>query len=342
MAIEFKRELITVQVLDPEGKSVEYRLERRFDPLTSRTSLICPSLREKLTTFYGSRDEQWLNKISDESKSGCPFCSPAIDKVIPKFPQNRVPEGVLRFGDVYVFPNLFPRTEFEAVVTSANVHYLKLNQFTEELLFNMLSAAFECVRRVYSLDNALAYPVVGTNYLPPAGASLIHFHQQIAMQQAPFDRIRNLIERSAKYAEAKNNSFWQDFTAINDERRIKEVGNIYWYVPFAPTGFCEVQAIVNACNFLQFGREDVKNLATGLSNVLRYYHQRGFDSFNCVIYSGSLQKPNGFRAGLSIIARPNARPNYSSIDSWFMPLMLGETVVPEPPEDTASEIRRYF
>ena len=120
------------------------------------------------------------------------------------------------------------------------------------------------------------------------------------------------------------------------------MGNIYWYVPFAPTGFCEVRAIVNACNFLQFGREDVKDLAAGLSNVLAYYHQRGFDSFNCIIYSGSLQKTDGFRAGLSIIARPNARPNYSSIDSWFMPLMLGETVVPEPPEDTASEITRYF
>ncbi len=342
MAIEFKCESITVEVLDPTGKSLEYRLERRFDPLTSRSSLICHGLREKWRTFYGYRDDQWLNELSNQSKNGCPFCSPTIEQVIPKFPQNRVPEGVLRFADVYVFPNLFPRTEFEAVVTSPKTHYLSLNQFTEELLYNMLTAALECIRRVYSLDNALDYAVVGTNYLPPAGASLVHFHQQIAMQPVPFTRIRNLMECSARYAEAENSNFWQDFMATNDERKIKQVGNIYWHVPFAPTGFCEVQAIVNACNFLQFEAEDVKTLAVGLSNVLRYYHHRGFDSFNCIIYSGSLQKPDGFHAGLSIIARPNARPNYLSIDSWFMPFMLGETVVPERPEELAWEIRAYF
>ena len=342
MEIEFKYEPITVEVLDTGGKYREHRLERRFDPLTSRSSLICPTVREKLTTFYGNRDDQWLNEISEKSKSNCPFCSPTIDKVIPKFPRDRVPEGVLKFEDVYVFPNLFPRTEFEAVVTSPGIHYLNLDQFTKELLYNSLTAAFKCISKVHSLSNTLAYPVVGTNYLPPAGASLIHFHQQIAMQQVPFNRVRNLIELSTRYAETENSNFWQDFMAINGERKIKQVGNLYWYVPFAPTGFCEVRAIENMSNFLQFEAEDIRNLAAGLSNVLRYYHYRGLDSFNCIIYSGSLGEANGFRAGLSIVARPNARPNYPSIDSWFMPLMLGETVVPERPEDTVAEIREYF
>jgi len=342
MAIQFKSEPIVVEVLDPSGKSIKHILERRFDPLTSRSSLICSNLREKWTNFYGHRDEQWLNKISNESKSGCPFCSPTIDKVIPRFPRDRVPEGVLSFEDVYIFPNLFPRTEFEAVVTSPKIHFLSLNEFSEDLLRNMLTAAFECVRRAHSSNNALAYSVVGTNYLPPAGASLIHFHQQIAMQHVPFNRIKNLMECTARYAEAENSDFWQDFMAVNDERKIKELGNIYWYVPFAPSGSCEVQAILNACNFLQFEIEDVKNIATGLSNVLRYYHDRGFDSFNCIIYSGNLEKQDGFHAGVSIVARPNVRPNYSSLDSWFMPFMLGETVVSEQPEELASEIRRYF
>jgi hypothetical protein len=95
-------------------------------------------------------------------------------------------------------------------------------------------------------------------------------------------------------------------------------------------------------NFLQFEAEDIRNLAAGLSNVLRYYHYRGFDSFNCIIYSGSLEEANGFRAGLSIVARPNTQPNYVSIDSWFVPLMLGETIVPEWPEDLAAGIREHF
>ena len=342
MAIEFKREPITVGVIDTNDKSLEYRLERRFDPLTSRSSLICPDIREKFVVFYGNRDDQWLEEVAKKSELGCPFCAPTIEKVIPKFREEQVQEGVIKFEDVYVFPNLFPRTEFEAVVTSPEIHYLSLGQFTKERLYNFLTAAFECVRRVFSVNNTLAYPVVGTNYLPPAGASLIHFHQQIAMQRVPFNRIRNLIEVGTKYAEAENSNFWQDFMVINGERKIKQVGNIYWYVPFAPTGFCEVRAIANVSNFLQFEAEDIRNLAVGLSNVLSYYHYRGFDSFNCIVYSGSLEKANGFRAGLSIVARPNAKPNYLSIDSWFMPLMLGETVVPERPEDLVAGIREYF
>jgi UDPglucose--hexose-1-phosphate uridylyltransferase len=342
VTIEFKRDPITVEVLDTDGKLVEHRLERRFDPLTSRSSLICPNLREKFTAFYGNRDDRWLGEMAKKSKVGCPFCSPTIEKVIPRFHKEQVQEGVLRYDDVYVFPNLFPRTEFEAVVTSPNIHYLSLSQFTGEQLYNYLTAAFECVRRVFSHNNALAYPVVGTNYLPPAGASLIHFHQQIAIQQVPFNRIRNLIELSTRYAEVEHSDFWQDLMATNDARKIRQMGNIYWYVPFAPTGFCEVQAIANAANFLQFEAEDVRNLAAGLSSVLRYYHYRGFDSFNCIIYSGNLKKADGFRAGLSIVARPNAQPNYLSIDSWFMPFMLAETVVPERPEDLVAGIREFL
>jgi galactose-1-phosphate uridylyltransferase len=342
MAVEFKSESITVGVLDNSGKSLEHRLERRFDPLTYRSSLICPDLREKIATFYGNRDDRWLNEIANESKRGCPFCSPTIDKVIPKFPQDRVREGIVTFKNFYVFPNLFPRTEFEAVVTSPEIHYLNLSQFTREVLYNSLSAAFECIRRVHSLSHALAYPVVGTNYLPPAGASLIHFHQQIAMQQVPFNHIRNLIGLSTRYAQAEKSNFWKNLMTVNGERKIKQAGSIYWYVPFAPTGFCEVRAIANVSNFLQLEAEDIGDLAAGLSNVLRYYHRCGLDSFNCTIYSGSLDKTDEFRAGLSIVARPNARPNYSSIDSWFMPLMLGETVVPQRPEDLVTEIREYF
>ena len=342
VTIEFKREPITVEVLDTSGKSVEHRLERRFDPLTSRSSLICPNLREKFVVFYGNRDDRWLDEMAKKSEVGCPFCSPTIEKVIPRFREEQVQEGVLKFEDVYVFPNLFPRTDFEAVVTSPKIHYLGLDQFTKERLYNYLTAAFECVRRVFSQNNSLAYPVVGTNYLPPAGASLIHFHQQIAMQHVPFNRIKSLIELSTGYAKAENSNFWRDLMATNDERKIKQEGSIYWYVPFAPTGFCEVRAITNVANFLQFEAQDLRNLAGGLSSVLRYYHCRGFDSFNCIIYSGSLEKANGFRAGLSIVARPNAKPNYLSIDSWFMPLMLGETVVPERPEDLVAGIREYF
>lgn len=342
MAIVFKSEPIKVTVLDSGGKPVQHKIERRFDPLTSQSSLICHDLKDKWTGYYSTRDEQWLSDLVEKSKSGCPFCPQMIDKVVSKFPEAQVKGGVLKLKDVYVFPNLFPRTEFEAVVTSPQVHYLNLSQFSPDLLRNFLTAATECIRVAYNSNNALAYAVVGTNYLPPAGASLIHFHQQIAMQGVPFTRIKSWIEPGAKYAKVNKSNFWEDLIAANKEREIKQMGNVYWYTPFAPIGFSEVRALANKSNFLEFEEGHIRNIAAGLSNVLRYYGDQGFDSFNCVIYSGALGMSNSFRAGLSIVARPNIRPNYASIDSWFMPLLLEESVIPEKPEDLAAEVSKYF
>lgn len=342
MSIEFRSEPIKIKVLDSRNHMSEHRVERRFDPLTHQSSLICPGLKDKWVGFYANRDEEWLKQITKESKHGCPFCKPTIDNIAARFPEDQVPGGILKREGLYVFPNIFPRTEFEAVVTCPEIHYLSLNQFTNGLVNDFLLAALECVRTVYNSNKTLSYAVIGTNYLPPAGASLIHFHQQIAMQHTPFNRVRNLIESSTKYAEEKASNFWQDLIEINEVRQIRQVGNVYWYVPFAPNGFCEVRASVNACHFLELEGNDVMEIAAGLSNILEYYGDRGFDSFNCVVYSGAIGARDDFRIGLSVVARPNVRSNYLSIDSWFMPFLLGETVVQENPEDLALDIRNYF
>jgi galactose-1-phosphate uridylyltransferase len=162
------------------------------------------------------------------------------------------------------------------------------------------------------------------------------------MQGVPFTRIKRFIESGAKYARARGRNFWEDLIVANKEREIKQMGNVYWYVPFAPMGFSEMRAIADKTNFLEFGEGHIRDVAVGLSNVLRYYGDHGFDSFNCVIYSGALGTSDSFRAGLSVVARPNIRPNYASIDTWFMPLLLEESVIPAKPEDLASEVSKYF
>ncbi len=103
-----------------------------------------------------------------------------------------------------------------------------------------------------------------------------------------------------------------------------------------------MRAVANKSNFLEFEESHIRNIAAGLSNVLKYYGNHGFDSFNCVIYSGSLGTSDSFRAGLTIVARPNIRPNYASIDTWFMPLLLEESIIPEKPEDLAPDVSKYF
>ncbi len=341
--MEFKADTKKLEVLTSSGEPVSYEIEYRWDPLTARVSVICPHLKDKWVGFYTIDDEDWLSKAVEASKEKCLFCRPLIDQIAARFPHQQMAEEIMRFRDIYVFPNLYPRTAFEAVVTSPEVHALNLSQLDKNLVHEFLKASIECIKKACQKDDKLLYPAIGCNYLPPAGASLMHFHLQISIQEFPFDHLKTLIDSCGRYTGTEGRNFWLDLIKNNKEREIKQKNDLYWYAPFAPVGFSEVRAIINRPTILEFTAQDVKDLADGLSNILKYYNDRGFAAFNYVIYSGRLHPENkGFRSGLQVVARPNPRPNYTSIDSWYMPFMLGQTIVLDKPEDLAREVRTYF
>lgn len=343
MSIEFRSERRNLEVLTANEKSIKYEIEQRWDPLTSRMAVICPHLREKWVRFYDEQNEEWLEEMIEESKENCPFCRPVIDNIIAKFPKHQMDESILKLNDIYVFPNLYPRADFEAVVTSPDIHGLNIKDLGEAKVYDFLNAAFECIKKAYRSNAQLLYPVIGCNYLPPAGASLMHFHMQISIQKVPFNYVKNLIHFSERYEATKDTNFWLDLIKINKDRKIAQKGSIYWYTPFAPSGFSEVRAVVNKSNFLNFTEDDIRNLADGVSNVLNYYYHRGFASFNFVIYSNTLKaKNNRFFAGARIVARPSPSMNCKCMDSWYMPFLLEESIVLERPEDLAREIRDWF
>jgi galactose-1-phosphate uridylyltransferase len=279
----------------------------------------------------------------EASRADCPFCRPTIDTRAAKFSPQQLDDEMLTVGGVYVFPNLFPRADFEAVITSPDIHYLNLNEFNTDLLCTFLTAACECIKEASRKNDKLLYPVIGCNYLPPAGASLIHFHMQLSIQEFPYEHLRTLIDSSMRYEIAEHTNFWVDLMNHNKSREIKRTNNSYWYTPFAPTGFCEVRAIITRPHLLRFTTEDIHELAEGLSTILRYYHDHGFAAFNFIIYSDRVDSENSrLYSGLQILARPNPRPNYLSIDTWYMPFLLQQAVVLERPEELARDLRTYF
>jgi UDPglucose--hexose-1-phosphate uridylyltransferase len=343
MPLVFKSERKPVEIQAADGATVRYELEYRWDPLTARVSVICPHLREKWTEYYRVRDEEWLRAMVEASQAGCPFCHPTINKVAARFSPEQLDEDQVRVDEVVAFPNLYPRTDFEVVITSPDVHYLRLNEFTPALVAKFLAAGFECIKQAYRKDDKLRYPVIGGNYLPPAGASLVHYHMQLSMQEYPFESVRTLIDASARYEQQEHSNFWLDLMCVNEVREIARTSNVYWYTPFAPTGFCEVRAIINKLNFMSFSAQEVQELAEGLSAVLKYYNDHGFAAFNFILYSDRLDAArNSIPPGLQIVARPNPRPNYLSIDSWYMPLLLHQAIVLERPEELAREMEKYF
>ena len=343
MTIHFKSESQIVEVVTPQGDLARYEVEYRWDPLISHVAIICPHLKAKWKGFYSNRDEEWLHKTTEGSKEKCPFCKSMIDVIAARFPQTQMEEEILKFKNIYVFPNLFPRTSFEAVVTSPGIHSPSFRTIDKHMTYDFLDASIKCIQKAYKKNDTLLYPIIGCNYLPPAGASLIHFHMQISMQIFPFVSIKNLIDNSTHYAETNSTNYWLDLIDANKCREIAHKNNLYWYTPFAPAGFADVRAIIKQPNILSFTEQDIGDLADGLAALLRYYNNQGFSAFNFIIFSGSLDTSNKeFFSGFHIIARPNLRSDYLSIDSWYMPLLLGQPIVLESPEEVAQNLRTYF
>ncbi|MBU7043002.1 MAG: hypothetical protein HXS47_05360 [Theionarchaea archaeon] len=325
-------------LITAEG-TVTHTVEHRRCPLTGRMATICPNLREKWSSFVGETDRELIQKLADDSASWCPFCQP-IEDVTPAV--SYAPQGRWHIQDVWVFPNLFPRTEFEAVVTSPRTHFLWLDELSPEFVHDHLIAALQCIRDVHEANPSLAYACVGWNYLPPAGASLVHPHMQVSMRDIQFNYPAFIEEKSKAYYTNTTRNFWED--CVQKDRHIATLGRTAWVTPFAPSGFNEVWAIVkDVSNFSELTTEDSSNLARGISSVLQYYHDAGCSAFNMLLYSGHLDEhADYFWVGLRMISRPNVRPVYLSIDSWYMPKLLWEEIVADFPEDLADTIRPYF
>jgi galactose-1-phosphate uridylyltransferase len=318
---------------------VEHTVEHRRCPLTGRISTICPDLKEKWSSFVGETDKTLIQKLADDSATWCPFCQ-SIEEVTPAV--SHIPEGRWHINDVWVFPNLFPRTEFEAVVTSPENHFLWLDELSPQFVHDHLTAALQCIADVHETNPALAYACIGWNYLPPAGASLVHPHMQVSMRDIQFNYPAFIEEKSTAYFNRTHHNFWKE--CVQDKRHIARLGRTEWITPYAPSGFNEIWAIVKeVSNFSELTAEDISNLANGISTVLRYYDDAGCSAFNMLLYSGALDDHSDhFWAGLRMISRPNVRPVYLSIDSWYMPKLLWEEIVADFPEDLADTVRAYF
>ncbi len=318
---------------------VTHTLEHRRDPLTGRISSICPDLKEKWTSFVGETDRELIQKLADDSASRCPFCQ-SIEKVTPAV--SYTPGGRWHINNVWVFPNLYPRSSFEAVITSPDNHFLWLNEFSEEFVYNHLKAGIQCIKDVFKANPSISYAVIGWNYLPPAGASLVHPHMQVSMRDIQFNYPAFIEEKSKQYYEENHSNFWEDI--ICKERLINQLGRVSWITPYAPTGFNEVWAIVrDTSTFLELESEDLVNLAKGISNTLTFYAETGCSAFNMLFYSGKLNEHTDyFWCGLKLICRANVRPLYLNIDSWYMPRLLWEDIVADTPEELAETVRKYF
>ena len=314
-------------------------------------------LRQRIDPIFGTRTRFVLGaKLAPTSRSDiadmvaiagfCPFCPDVVDRFTFAFPIEMVPEGKIRRGKTLVVPNILAYSTYSSVgIYDTTRHFVPIEDFGPELLFDAFSAMVEHARCVRRFDPKASYSSINGNYLPPSGSSLIHPHLQSCHDYVPLAKQADLIRAATDHRIANQSSLLLDLVEAErgTERFVATVGDVDFFTPFAPSGFREVWASLRHCTDLVDSSEtQLRNFTDGLARILRAYSDWNLMSFNFGLTGGG---PNAGEIGLNplfrIVARSNPDPNYRS-DVTYFERMYSELMLDVTPEETASALRNYF
>jgi len=336
--IRFRSEQIAARFLSPDGSEMTKSLEVRFDPLLGTSSRIAEGV------VLSKADEGALAPLQAPNPN-CPFCPDRLSRVTPKVLEAIHPGGRLERGESVLFPNLVPYSQYAAVAVVSPRHWLALDGFTPQRLFDNLSVAVDYVRKVHAFDPKAENCAYNINYLYPSGGSLPHPHAQVYLDPHPTTLMRLQREASIAYWTAHGRAYWEDLVENEEARGLRfvaRVGRTRWITAFAPIGFNEVRAVVPDCEtILDLTDDDLNALSAGIARVLQWYELTGYNSFNLALYSGPLNTSRGWRVHLSMITRTAMLPYYRS-DAMHMERLHWEAAVDRAPERIADDLRAHF
>ena len=345
--IAFESIASDVRFLNPMKEFAEdvQTLEIRKDPLLGDTSVFNPELKDKAQIFFGKCDQELITKLIEDSAKTCFFCGEAVAKSTPRFMPDFSSEGRIKVGEALLFPNLFSLGTYHPVIRLCDAHFLKLSEFTPELIINGFLAAQEFLRIAYAKNPEVAYAAVTANYLFPAGASLVHPHLQMIATPIPYSYQARMLEACSRWQHEHGSSYFVDLLTEEKDgpRYIGQTGGWQWLTPFSPLGNNEVMAVHEDLGDLDgLSNDDLNNLSSGIAKILAYYETLGHLSYNYALYSVRKDRNDGsFRTILKIITRQNLYANYRN-DDYFLQKLLQSELIIIPPEELAEELRKSF
>ena len=249
----------------------------------------------------------------------CPFCRSRIFSSTRGFSDGTWIES----GESVTFPNLYPFADRHTVTVITEAHMVE--SFSPRQLSDALIGSAE------SLLDHPGYPSIHWNFLPSAGASLLHPHLQGMAGTHPVNLCETYLAASAQTA---SGDYWESVREEEEGGPRHLFGEeIFWYANPVPIGECEIRGILP---IRRIG--DLSSLTDTLGNDIRriidIYHSLGLYAFNMSIFlqkTGS-SRSDGMRAFCTMIARINPNPQSIS-DSAFMERICREPVVMILPED---------
>lgn len=333
-------------LVDPAGNRAEQVIEHRVDPLTGTVASLNAAFGEKARSFLGTADLALLEETQERSRTGCPFCSAGErgTRFVPEVSS----EPQVRVGRSLAVPNLFAKCSFDAVVIiDPALHVLFPSRLPAAALSDALRASAEMVRRARASDPARIHHLAGMNFLNPGGSSVPHPHLQVHARSVPYSGLARAMSAAADHRARTGRSYFDellDHERAAGARHLGRTGAVEWLVAWAPSHQREVWGVLPGTASLTEARDaDLASFAEGISRVVCYYEQIGVHPFTLAFQSS----PWPGRAGdwalhVKICARPAFKAVYTSYDTWFGPLFVGDEVHTEAPEAYAKALRARF
>jgi galactose-1-phosphate uridylyltransferase len=340
MAIDFEERDLEASVPDlgAGGAWTRVRLRWRRDPLTGASARILTGVKLQPPT----RPD--LTELAAKP-AFCPFDSEHLETATVPFPAELTGEGRIRVGRAVVVPNILAYATHSAVgIYDPGQHFLDLDEMTPTLLGDALTAMVRHAQAVRRFDPTAQWSSINANYLPPAGASLVHPHLQSAHDAHGVTGQRLLVERARAWQEERP-PYWPALVAqeAGGPRWVGQTGRVAWLTPFAPTGFHEVWGVVaSAADVTELTEEDCQALGQGLSRVLAAYRAWNLASFNFgLIGGGPRAREDGHQVVLKVLSRSNPDLLYRS-DATYFERIWGEAMIDLSPEEVAEGVRARF
>lgn len=256
---------------------------------------------------------------------GCPFCRDAIFEITPTFSDG----SRILVGESVTFPNLYPFGEDHIVTVITKDHFIET--FSRQQIVDALHGQTEALR------NAGGYPSINWNFLPSAGASLLHPHMQGMAGSRPSRIVEQYLTACHAYRSNQKKNYWD---AVRQEERVSDRylfgDEILWSAHAVPIGEREVRGILPIASIDEF-ESYIDLLARGILEVLSLYRRLGTHAFNLSLFFDAAGEDHSFCAFCSLISRINPNPSSMS-DSAFMERMHLEPVILTLPED----LGRYY
>jgi galactose-1-phosphate uridylyltransferase len=342
MQIEFQKRMISSEFQSPFAnfQNVKITGEVRVCPLSGHITRVLPV---RLKEFFRM---DWSPMIKRSQELGCPFCPESIESRTPRFPSRYgVDKGRIQVGEATVFPNAFPYDDHCAVVVFTKEHYLSPGQFTVQMLKEGFQACMFYFQKAGEAAPKARQALLNWNYMPLAGAGIIHPHLQTALLPEMTAYYRSVIEKQRQFAAADGKSIFDSFIVREKEgkqRYIASKGEWHWMTAFAPRGIYEFWGLFNPEDESQKVQEkDLLDLAEGVVKVLKFFETKNVQAFNLSWYFVFRSPVVGMRHWIAIVPRVNF-PILGTSDVNYFDRLHSESITFAVPEDVTSEIRSSF